>query len=546
MLRTAAAFLLPMVLLAALAGQSRALVPAKQLTVADIVSRSSAAVVQIVVSDSTGKEIALGSGFLISADGMIVTNYHVIKNASSAIAKLANGAFFPVEGVMNADADKDLAILKVNGKDLPFLKLALANRVSVGDHVLAIGSPLGFEGTVSDGIVSALRTETLGKNWIQTTAPVSHGNSGGPLLNMDGSVIGVITWGVDQQQGENLNFAIPAETVETLIVSTYAPVSFDAFRNSGIKNVDNASDKNPAFSDERMDALVMEGHKLLAEKEYERAIHDFEEAIRIRSENAAAWNGLGWAHSSLNQHEEAVTDLRQALKYAPEWEECWISLGVEYLILSKPSDALVALQRAVGIKATDARAWLYLGKTYVILHSDEQATRCFKQATSIEPTNAEAWYELGTVSIGDDSIGALTKALELKPDYADAWHSLASSLNNVASSLNNAKRYEDAIVVWKKVLELKPMDTYLTDTRARVWWRIGGAYENLNELENATQAYLKALHLEQALPYHTDDDNNLIGYIFEALYLTYSKMGKHRESEKYRENFVWWEQNKPK
>ena len=82
---------------------------------------------------------------------------------------------------------------------------------------MAIGSPLGLEGTVSDGIVSALRIEATGKKWIQTTAPVSHGNSGGPLLNMSGDVIGVITWGVNLQEGANLNFAIPSDEVKSLL-----------------------------------------------------------------------------------------------------------------------------------------------------------------------------------------------------------------------------------------------------------------------------------------------------------------------------------------
>jgi hypothetical protein len=96
------------------------------------------------------------------------------------------------------------------------LNLADINKLQVGDHVVAIGSPLGLEGTVSDGIISAVREEGHAK-WIQTTAPVSHGNSGGPLLNMGGSVVGVITWGVSLQEGQNLNFAIPSAEVNTLL-----------------------------------------------------------------------------------------------------------------------------------------------------------------------------------------------------------------------------------------------------------------------------------------------------------------------------------------
>jgi hypothetical protein len=188
--------------------------------VADVVKRSSDAVVLIVISNSAGQETALGSGFLVSADGEIVTNYHVIKEAHSAMVKLSNGAFFPVNGVLASDADKDLAIIKVSGKNLPFLTLGDIEKLHVGDHVVAIGSPLGLEGTASDGIVSALR-DVASKKWIQTTAPVSHGNSGGPLLDMSDHVVGVITWGVNLELGQNLNFAAPSSEVTALLVTAH-------------------------------------------------------------------------------------------------------------------------------------------------------------------------------------------------------------------------------------------------------------------------------------------------------------------------------------
>jgi hypothetical protein len=191
-----------------------------QETVADIVKRSSDAVVLIVISDSAGQETALGSGFLVSADGEVVTNHHVIKEAHSAIVKLSNGAFFPVTGVLASDAVKDLAIIKVNGKNLPFLTLGDIDKLHVGDHVVAIGSPLGLEGTVSDGIVSAIR-DVSNKKWIQTTAPVSHGNSGGPLLDMSDHVVGVVTWGVNLEIGQNLNFAAPSSEVQILLVTAH-------------------------------------------------------------------------------------------------------------------------------------------------------------------------------------------------------------------------------------------------------------------------------------------------------------------------------------
>lgn len=197
-------------------------------SVSEVVKHSSDAVVLIVTSDAAGHELALGSGFIVSADGRVITNYHVIKDAYSAIVKLSNGASFAVEGVIASDPDKDVAVLKVPGRNLAHLQLADSGAAQIGEHVIAIGSPLGLEGTVSDGIVSAIRDEQNGKTWIQTTAPVSHGNSGGPLLNLKGDVVGVITWGVNLRVGQNLNFAIPSQIVKSVLATAHAPSPIDS------------------------------------------------------------------------------------------------------------------------------------------------------------------------------------------------------------------------------------------------------------------------------------------------------------------------------
>jgi trypsin-like peptidase len=192
--------------------------------VSEIVKSSIDAVVLIVVNDASGKPTLEGSGFLVSSDGRIVTNHHVIAGATSATVKLNNGAFFPVEGLIADDPEHDLAVIKVNGKNLPHLSLHASDNLALGQHVLAIGSPLGLENSVSDGIISGFRKDEKGVNWIQTTAPASHGNSGGPLLVMDGNVIGVLTWKAGE--GENLNFAVPSSSILPLLTnSTVQPLA---------------------------------------------------------------------------------------------------------------------------------------------------------------------------------------------------------------------------------------------------------------------------------------------------------------------------------
>ena len=205
-----------------------------QRGVSDLVKSTVDSVVLIVVSDAGGKPIAEGSGFIASSDGKIVTNHHVVAHGRSAIVKLNNGAFFAVDGVLADDAEHDLAIIKVSGKNLPVLPLADSDKLSVGDHVVAIGSPLGMQNSVSDGIVSAFREDTKGRQWIQTTAPASHGNSGGPLLTMQGEAAGVLT--MKLSEGENLNFAVPSKLLanfEVLPLGTAPSVGSGLPRRAG-------------------------------------------------------------------------------------------------------------------------------------------------------------------------------------------------------------------------------------------------------------------------------------------------------------------------
>ncbi len=173
-------------------------------------------VVLVVTFDKSGKEIRQGSGFVVSGDGKVVTNYHVIEGVSSALIKFTNGAFYSLDGVLAADQNKDIAVLKASGRDFPSLPLGDSDNVQVGEAVIAIGSPLALEATVSNGIVSAIRDLDEGKTRaIQTTAAISPGSSGGVLLNFRGQVIGITAF--QMANGQNLNFAIPANYIKPLL-----------------------------------------------------------------------------------------------------------------------------------------------------------------------------------------------------------------------------------------------------------------------------------------------------------------------------------------
>jgi S1-C subfamily serine protease len=180
-------------------------------------------VVTVQTKDELGKPLSLGSGFIVSDDGEVVTNYHVIQGATSGEIRFADGATYSVEGLLASNPQRDLVLLRIKStsNEFRFLSLGDSDRVEVGEQVVAIGSPLGLEMTVSPGFISAIREEN-GLKLLQTTAPISPGNSGGALIDMAGEVVGVPTLTLTSVRqkatvSQNLNFATPSNYVRDLL-----------------------------------------------------------------------------------------------------------------------------------------------------------------------------------------------------------------------------------------------------------------------------------------------------------------------------------------
>ncbi len=172
-----------------------------------MVSKSMPAVVTIIAGE------ALGSGFFVSSDGYLLTNSHVVRQEAWPSIRLADGKSVSASIVKN-DEEKDLALLKASGSGYPYLPLGDSNKTVQGESVVAIGSPIGLEGTVTRGILSAVRKAPNGMAYIQTDAAVNPGNSGGPLLNKAGEVIGINTFKIE---GDRLGLAISINDAKQFI-----------------------------------------------------------------------------------------------------------------------------------------------------------------------------------------------------------------------------------------------------------------------------------------------------------------------------------------
>ncbi len=201
-------------------------------SVTDVYNRASRGVVEITVSTTRSsfpfgdsQAQAQGSGFVYDSAGHVVTNEHVVEGANSIAVKLWNGATYKAT-LVGTDPSTDLAVIKVNapGSVLHPLTLGDSAKVQVGQGVVAIGSPFGLEETVTSGIVSALHREMTAPNnftipdSIQTDAAINHGNSGGPLLDLAGNVIGVNAQiRSDSGGNDGVGFAIPSDTVRSIV-----------------------------------------------------------------------------------------------------------------------------------------------------------------------------------------------------------------------------------------------------------------------------------------------------------------------------------------
>lgn len=160
-----------------------------------------------------------GSGFIVSKDGYILTNNHVVAGADEITVSMSDGKAYPAK-VIGTDPSYDLAVIKIDGKNLPTLKLGDSDKVRVGEWAIAIGNPFGFESSVTVGVISAKNRSIRARDFsfdgfLQTDAAINPGNSGGPLLNLKGEVIGINTAIIPYAQG--IGFAIPINMAKQVL-----------------------------------------------------------------------------------------------------------------------------------------------------------------------------------------------------------------------------------------------------------------------------------------------------------------------------------------
>jgi S1-C subfamily serine protease len=184
-------------------------------TVTQIVDQYGKSIVLIVSQKIGSNAVSLGSGFIVRSNGIIVTNYHVVRDAYPASVKLGNGDIYEDISIIEIDEKRDIAIIKIKAINLPTVSLGNSDFNKVGEKIVVIGNPEGLENTVSDGLISGVRDTGKGYKWNQISAPISGGSSGSPVFNLKGEVIGIAV--ASMIDGQNLNFCIPINYAVPLI-----------------------------------------------------------------------------------------------------------------------------------------------------------------------------------------------------------------------------------------------------------------------------------------------------------------------------------------
>src|SRR5205085_545507 len=257
--------------------------------------------------------------------GQVVTNLHVIRGATRAEIKTLDGKgkVFPVNGALDVDEEGDLVLLGIDMPPERSRATELASELpEEGESIFVIGNPLKLEGSVSDGIVSAVREVPNSYRIIQITAPISHGNSGSPVFNLRGQVLGVVT--VKVTNGQNINLAIAAARVGQLTAGKLQPLSELSLKSRG----------------DVAESLYRTGLESLWLGNYDNAVGYFENAANKNPRRADTWVQVGYCKVKQGKNQEAIRAYLQALQLKPEEAEIHNKLGDAYYYAGRLREAI--------------------------------------------------------------------------------------------------------------------------------------------------------------------------------------------------------------
>jgi tetratricopeptide (TPR) repeat protein len=450
-----------------------------------LIKKVEPSIVVIFTYNKEGKPLGQGSGFFINKEGDVITNSHVLQEASRANIRTMEGKEYPIKKVLAEDKEGDLIRVSADIPEEVVRPLPVTTKLpEVGERVIVIGTPLGLDKTVSDGIVSAVRNIPTFGNIIQVTAPISPGSSGSPVINMKGEVIGIATFFV--VAGQNLNFAIPGERIVRLTMG----------QGETLSEREEGRIKDWLASAEGLYAI---GLRFLWAENYEKALPYFVETVKRNREHAQAYFQIGYCLAKLGQYKEAIGPYQQAIRINPEDADIHNNLCVVYGMISRYDEAIESCRKAIQLKPDLYEAHNNLGWSYQRLGHYQEAIQSCKEAIRLKPDFALAHYNLGNnysaLKKYEEAIDSYREAIRIKFDFAEGHLDLGAVYFHTG-------RFEEAILSYKQAIRLKP-------SLGEAHLNLGMSYLKLGDKGSAIEEYKILKELDKELA------NRLFNLIYE-------------------------------
>jgi len=437
-----------------------------------MIKRVEPSIVVILTYNKEGMLLGQGTGFFISKGGDVITNFHVLQGASRAEVRMSDGKIYPVKKVLAEDKIGDLVRVSVGIPEGAVRPLSVSTSPpEVGERVVVIGTPLGLEKTVSDGIVSAVRDIAEFGNIIQVTAPISPGSSGSPVINMNGGVIGVVTFFM--LLGQNLNFAIPGERIARLTPGEGKTLS---------EREEVRVEEGIALADR----LYSIGLRYLWIEDYEKALLYFVESVKNNPRSAETYFQIGYCKGKLGHYSEAIEPYKQAIRIKPDDMDTFNNLCVAYGMAGHYDEAIEFCRRAIQLNPGFAEAHNNLGWSYHKVGRYREAMESCKQAIRLKPDFGLAHYNLGNSYVAlkryEEAIESFKETIRIKFDYAEGHLNLGAAYHQLG-------RYEEAIESYKQAIQIKPgfaeahLDLAMTYLRTGDRGSALGEYKILRDLD---------------------------------------------------------------
>lgn len=429
-----------------------------------LVKRIKPSAVAIETFDSRGNPVSRGSGFFIAND-RIITNRHVIEKSARVQIHLMNGAKYQAKGVLAIDGEGDLALLQVDvPKEFAAPLQILQTAPLEGESIVVIGNPFGLEGSVSNGIVSAVREIPGYGKIIQITAPISPGSSGSPVVNMRGQVVGVAS--LQAAEGQSLNFAVPSERILMLKIGelqTFSSLNAETQRN-----------KRAAAQ-----SLYSQGLGVLSRDDFARALPYFEKAVEIDPNYAEAWYQAGFCYGMLGRHNDSLKASRRAAQLRPDWAEAHLNIGASSFALGQFKDAVDAYRQAVKLDENNADAQYALGLSLGKLGRTEEEILAYKRSLAIKPYSPNVMEQLGLAYF---KLKRYAEAAAVF-DQLKIYRPDARIYNYLGESLFEIEKYTESIEAFNNALSFNPNFEQARFNLGRAYLKIGDRNSAQMQLE---------------------------------------------------------------